>query len=92
MIPCCYNHFLNDVESCGKATAISFLTLYIISGSVVNLYDTLPVPRVSTSAQYGTIIGTLRKFLWSEITQRFIKRDVAIVQLKFGDVMTFMSC
>ena len=51
---------MNDVESCGKATAISFLTLYIISGSVVNLYDTLPVPRVSTSAQYGTIIGTLR--------------------------------
>ena len=50
---------MNDVESCGKATAISSLTLSIISGSLVDLYHTLPVPRVSTSAQYGAIIGTL---------------------------------
>ena len=48
---------MNDIESCGKAADISSLTLNIISVSVVDLYHTIPVPSVSTSAQYGAIMG-----------------------------------
>jgi len=51
---------MKDVESWGKATAIPFLTLSTVCGSVVTLYHTVPVPRVSTSAQYGATIGTLK--------------------------------